>query len=106
MSAERKYTERDLVLAKRQGVRTALIHETYLSVKQIEGVADYHFPLPKVTRPRVVVDPHNPRVTWSILGTVARHDGTWGFEPAPTLERIKMWADLLANPTEEVEEES
>ena len=53
MSDEKKYTERDLILAKREGyVRHCL--QMLMSKQYAETDAALLFPLPKVTRPRVV----------------------------------------------------
>lgn len=73
------------------------------------------YPLPKVTRPRVLKDPegnYEYRITGD--GEVQfRHTsdiGEWiDLTGAPmwvgnmTVARVRVWADLLANPTEEVE---
>lgn len=80
--------------------------------------AERRYPLPKVTRRRRVLDPHglavfSDPVFWTVLdgqrkgvfavhgdGCSARYQGM----PAVTPERNALWADLLANPTEEVED--
>lgn len=80
------------------------------------------YPLPKVERPRVVRDPHiegiGDRYEWIVLkgentprfrlvGTHGRWylpDGHEGGAFTPTRERVAMWADLLANPVELVED--
>jgi len=122
MSAEQKYTERDLVLAKR---------EAYVMCRSLHGYVDgfartlyekeavSKYPLPKVTRPRVVKDPESDtngfwmvkggRVQWTCFrngdGTI---DLNWrDARPelvAVTPARVALWYDLLDNPTEEVED--
>lgn len=82
------------------------------------------YPLPKITRPRVVRDPYATATTTVEWSTEKWHDGlviVWRAKWAPewklilstdtpedgyviTPERVKLWADLLANPTEEVSE--
>jgi hypothetical protein len=83
----------------------------------------HRFPLPTVTvtRPRVVQDPFNIYRDWRVINgefeTRRRANGCGDFKdwhspnefnagsiPA-TAARVRMWADLLANPTETVEVE-
>lgn len=131
MSDEKKYTERELVLAK----RNAFVDGSYWgynasqeSAAKSVGVlgawsracadmaSESAYPLPKVTRPRVVRDSvgmefrfiaenEPPFVEWrntltekKLWRVSAAGDGV-----AVNAERAKLWADLVANPTEEVE---
>lgn len=75
--------------------------------------AEEAFPLPTITRPRVVTDPHDAAVRWSVGGSSRRIRrekvsalGHWisaDAEHTPiTNERVALWADLLANPSESV----
>jgi hypothetical protein len=77
--------------------------------------AEARYPLPKVTRPRVVRDQHNPAQEWIVEDGFLRcrnAGGAWmkwaeyklSADFAPLPERVALWADLLANPTEEVNE--
>lgn len=80
-------------------------------------------PLPKVERPRVVKDPHVEfGQRWRCVGGELQYTGSLNDPPSdhswhrlhkddtyhgcriPTPERIRLWADLLANPTELVTE--
>lgn len=80
------------------------------AVRDLEASARY--PLPKATRPRVVRDgDHFWRVTGGNLQwRLGQHE--WRFVDEydeiqkyqvlwPTPKRVALWADLLANPTEE-----
>lgn len=74
---------------------------------KVEREAAEMYQYPKVTRPRVEPDPEDSRVTWNYIpdgGFGWSWDGS-GREPSvyPTPERVRLWASLLANPTEEVE---
>jgi hypothetical protein len=86
-----------------------------------ERAAASVYALPKATRPRVVQDPDTDYgQKWRVVDGVIEHDGGSGgarFRPAfdhefgiqpsfcswPTPQRIALWADLLASPTEEYE---
>lgn len=63
----------------------------------------------KERRPREVPDPHDGNhVKWTIRDGEVRPlwAGSWNrIAVVPTTERITLWADLLANPTHEVEVE-
>lgn len=94
-----------------------------LPLLQLEAVgveAARRYPLPKVTRPRVVKDTDGTR--WRIsegrlqfmrgggdwlcmLGESRSGSDRYGMGLVPTPERIRLWADLLANPNEEVEQD-
>lgn len=69
------------------------------------------YPLPKVTRPRVVHDgDYDYKCEAGQLFWRGKVTGWWHFDhkepPTPTVDRVKLWADLLANPNEEVEDDS
>lgn len=122
--APRMYTEREMVLAKRQtwawSQADAQNHNYHVTgpCSQCErarrGAAE-QFPL-LVTRPRVVRDPIMKDVEWKVEDgylRARRGSGTWikwvewsarDSDFAPLAKRVAMWADLLANPTEQVED--
>jgi hypothetical protein len=61
------------------------------------------YPAPR--RPRVVRDPHNETVRWTVRdGTVKCCDADVVASTAlwPTPERVKLWGDLLTRPDEDV----
>ena len=70
------------------------------------------FPMPRVTRPRVVTD--RDGYTFRVEGGEVQYRGTgasWyqvGLNNSISVnqERIRLWADLLNSPLETVEEES
>ena len=115
MSDEKKYTERDLVLAKREafcaGRGAAFVHYDIGAPQGKAWPGSAHlaaerYPLPKVTRPRVVTREDGCQLR--ISGGQLQYkwlDGDWreygsiNWTPA---QRAAM-ADLLANPTEEVD---
>jgi hypothetical protein len=130
--SDKTVTEREAVLRERaafaegaswqryRGPSADVLASARLSLTEAEAAHTY--PLPRVTRPRVVRDPHDDYgQEWRVVNgrlefrppygqwgeahkrTDAIYDGSCLF---PTLERIRMWADLLANPTETVEDES
>lgn len=113
--ADKTVTEREAVLRERTGYYAGYVDGVcaadpgaVISPSHIQERAAKRFPLPKVTRPRVVADSEGN--AWRVVDgnlecrdavnewTRVRHCGI-------TAERLRMWADLLANPTEEVEEE-
>lgn len=112
MPDEKAYTARDLILAKREGFATHCKRMCGWSDKTAERVAAEEYPLPKITRPRVVTDSQGTefRVRDGDLLEGRRQDRPdnpgWGQFSAwdITPERIRLWADLLANPTEEVDD--
>jgi hypothetical protein len=118
-------TEREAVLRERNAAEDAFVAAwgTSLNGKSLrdharQWAADAH-PLPRVTRPRVVRDPLDASIEWTVLydhlhwrrvaGDIATE---WmrGPQGAPlghvTAELCRVWADLLANPNEDVEAES
>jgi len=100
-------SEKDAVLREREAFTTGVY--AVLGSNTVEQEATRRYPLPKVTRPRVVQDPVNPRREWRCVGgkmqtredTLAWYDVTEVRISAP---HVALWADLLANPTEEVDE--
>lgn len=125
--AEKKYTEREMVLAKREAgyeMAIAWVGEynercscTACTPKatNIQADAVRRYPLPLVTRPRVVSDIAN--VDWCrefrcVAGRIEQREVrgdnrslTWapiagGWEITP--RTVRFFADLLANPTEQV----
>lgn len=124
MSDEKQYTETDLVKAKRQAFRDGAVHAARTHGCGRPECADERYPLPKITRPRVVkYKAHffrvvDGRIQWSKpwwkRASAPESLETWhdveGTHPSlvtvPSAELILILADLLANPTEEVEAES
>ena len=122
-------TEREAVLRERAAFRSGWIEATLEMRPELSrfGISDVasdvamkRYPLPKQKRPRVVKDPHGD-AEWSVQGgrlmwrKVFLHPTKWWAvedesELRPnhiawlTPERIKLWADLLQHPEEEVEE--
>ena len=118
-NSEKKYTEKDLILAKREGyVRGARQFDmrgntdwTYNA--SAKGV----FQLPKITRPRVVrtkdyINDRTYEVQWRVRDGVLEAQenicGEWrkGLSFQVTPARVRVWSDLLANPTETVEDDA
>lgn len=133
MSAEKKYTERDLVLAKREGYVDCRVTHGYRDVhsREVYGEeARKRYPLPKVTRPRVVQDelgdsghPVWFRVSagggieyqlsscggqWYTIGRLLNVSSAWPRDDVSATQQMTrwegIWADLRVNPTEEVED--
>lgn len=82
-------------------------------------LAERAYPITTVTRPRTITVPehmngtaHMASGTYRVLRGVIeqrhwRHGNSWSAtEHAPTPERVAAWADLLANPTETVEDDT
>lgn len=128
-------TEREAVLRERaawiKGARFAEENHTAVHPLNCEPCREYAaslYCLPRVTRPRVVADPHKDARGWdqlwrAVAGKVQWRgcSGEWYDLGIPgtsqladggrqimdvTRERALLWADLLANPTETVEDES
>lgn len=79
-----------------------------------DNAAAWRYPLPKVTRPRVLGMPvsNGNRLEFRLVGDEFQErlktpDGQSDWQhtggTTPTPERVRLWADLLANPTETVE---
>jgi hypothetical protein len=123
---EKLYTKRDLILAKRLAYAEAHVLGMLASARFMGTLAEANeaanryvrnkYPLPKVERPRVVQDPKYPDVQWRSVGglleVMQRVDP--GFRPVRadfeawtfSYERLAVWSDLLANPTEFVDEDT
>lgn len=114
MSDEKKYTERELVVAQRAayGHGARWYRAAGNCTIEIDREARRCYPLPRVTRARVVNHGHGREWQWKF------EDGRFHFRFAPkalweianeawapTLQTVPIWADLLANPIEEVDSE-
>jgi hypothetical protein len=108
VSEEKKHTERDLVMAKREGwvasENAASREECYGFCRhEAEMRAAEAFPLPKVTRPRVVTRGQSQfRVENGVVMARLSNAEGWRESAFHTAEWVRTLADLLANPTEEV----
>lgn len=92
-------TEKEIVLREREAFdrRMYVGHMNgYPGTITRAAVVRMQYPLPKIARPRVVMDPVDP--------SNGRPITLPGSVVAAAL--ISLWADLFANPTEEVEDES
>lgn len=136
MNDEKKYSEREMVQAKRaefvEGIwaahsdqmtcrREQRAHGLYgwedgralLRTSETEKLAAKRYPLPKVTRPRVVRDPECHKYEFSarsggkLYYRRVGEDVAWRYVESGSFgvsaERVRVWNDLFANPTEEVE---
>ena len=78
----------------------------------LASAVEAEYPLPKITRPRVVLDPIDPNYAWRFVNGALQCErggsGVWGNTMTWALhpERVRVLADLVANPTETVEDES
>lgn len=120
--SDNSITEREAVLRERAAfIRGSVWERSFATSCSAEQRAEKLFRLPKVTRPRTEKDPHpefhqmwkaeDGQLYFSFGGadkgwflvdeknrTIYRDSVCW-----PTPERIRLWADLLDRPTEEVE---
>ena len=112
MSAEKKYTERDMIVRERRAFVEGANYGATGATMRIYSEAEHRYPLPKVTRPRVVTDEYGD--LWKFENGVFRwsncHKDAIQWEHvnpawAPTATLVTLWAALLANPTETVEVE-
>lgn len=130
MSAAPKYTEREMVLAKREAFRDGSrwlscwcsCNGAYDDYRWIAGdsrgrpeeAAAERYPLPKVTRPRVVKNVpmwmnYEFRVVDRVFQSRTLTSGLddWSVQTISTRRTFEqlgpVYADLLANPTEEVD---
>lgn len=114
MSAEPKYTERDKVLFLREGYEARMRDTNDVeSVQWMRTSSARRFPLPSRTVPRVVKDPHAAIMEWSIgdNGRLQyRHTCVaWKQDTAGiyiTADRVRVFTDLFAHPTEEVADDA
>jgi hypothetical protein len=107
-------TEREAVLRERDAVQRTVVAlwdrikrgDALHNWEGSESLAKRLYPLPLVTRPRVVADPVlGVQFRWCVrAGMLARYDADRTPYVEPTPERVALWADLLANPTEQVED--
>ena len=115
MSAEKMVSEREAVLRERHAFITGANLPSFLLSKSIPAIAAERYPLPTVTRPRVVTDENGEE--WSIgpTGLLQHRDPTvseWkrglvsqtGRAFVADKARVALWTDLFANPTEQVDE--
>jgi hypothetical protein len=109
-------TEREAVRRERAAYARAMMIHGGQSWDEAHCAAGRVYPLPKVTRPRVVQDPNKPYRWFRVIGgevyakTTRYSDGEWtplagNWSIPATPEMIRLWVDLLANPTEEVEDD-
>lgn len=121
-------SEREAVLRERAAYVAHAIDYAFatgrsLNEPEVKRAAAERYPLPTVTRPRVVADPFPTSpiewcaLPWAGTGKAAIHvrrvpGGEWrvwtqesvaAASCVVTAERVALWADLLANPTETVE---
>lgn len=115
MSDKPTVTEREVVLRERKAYVAG-----WRDVNRLDGdmAATRLYPLPSITRPRVVKDPAYPSYEWRVVDGLLEwrrdpYSSGWvsietagGFIGiyAATKQRVAVWADLLSNPTEEVTE--
>jgi hypothetical protein len=114
-------TKREVLIAREAYARRS--RETYTTgewERSIRGLVEAEaaaaYPLPTVTRPRVVKDPCSSKLEWTVEDGYlrCREGGGWmkwagyklysDFAPLPA--RVAVWAALLANPTETVEDDA
>lgn len=108
MSDDKTVTEREAVLRERE----AYVKGRFEAGKGLDWHARSRclYPLPTITRPRVVKDPHSADIVWRCDGGVLQYrqgNHEWSMGPGywyASPERVRLWAELLANPTEEVTE--
>ncbi len=116
MSATLTFTARQVSEMQRAAFVAGAMHATTYPTDTFAVAAASFYPPPKVTRSRVVKDPILGNTQWhvergEIVGEVG-DCGHWYTLTAgdkafrPVAARVTVWADLLANPTEEVEAES
>ena len=118
-------TQRALIEAKREGYAMGArdwVREEFAFASNVAAKAAERFPFPKISRPRVVEDLESEHGTdwrcvkgelefqrahgdWHpMLGRINDGPAFYGTIFKPTPKRVALWADLLANPTEEVED--
>jgi hypothetical protein len=110
---DKTVTEREAVLRERKAFYcgAAHQHDTDAGGNQVWEEGRRRYPLPKVTRPRVVRDREGWK--WQCIDGRIQWSGPRGWRFADVMtyavrvtpERVVLWADLLANPTEDVEDD-
>lgn len=122
MSDIKLYSERELIVAKREANAKARC-SVMAAIAEVAGqhrdfgdeepcseckaMAVVRYPLPKVTRPRVVVDANGDSWKWTPddgLLVDRGSDGTFVYPSTVRQSARLVVADLLLNPTEEVDE--
>ena len=108
MSDEKRYTEREYVLGLRSAFKAGAewIRRTpiYTSDRAIANAVTMTYPLPKVTRPRVVrLGNYDYRIVNGVVQCL--FGGTWQESSIHTVYGTRVIADLIANPTETVSAE-
>lgn len=106
-------SERECIERERAAAAWAMREFGLFSVREVASIRERtvreRFPLPKVTRPRVVKDSagyewrcNDNHLEWRLTRDWHRPvDGaSWRLSP----DNVRLWADLLANPTEEVDD--
>lgn len=131
MSDDKRYTEREVILRERRaftdGAYCWMHGEARLMGRSVHSSdvlndAVHKFPLPKITRPRVVVDSRwsrrefrvvdgqmqtrDPGEQWHCLENPNVNARSAGLPIVIDAVRVALWADLIANPTEEIEDAS
>lgn len=100
----KRYTERELVMAKREGFCAGVeahAHRQIHDVAYARTLAGIRYPLPRVTRPRVVRDLHND--AWEVRESILWCQGNpIGWADKTTLQKL---LDLIDNPNETVDTE-
>jgi hypothetical protein len=98
-------------MRERNAFVAGVYHGRACGIANLHTYADSTFPLPKIIRPRIVKDPN-------IIGEWRCVDGELQVRYGPmqpwsavdyagvTTARVRLWADLLANPTETVDDDS
>lgn len=85
-------------------VRDEIPGAVYSAYAEVRDSAPAKYPLPKITRERIKRDPSNAGWRWCVRGgAIALYDSDSLPMCTPTPERTALWADLLANPTEQVD---
>lgn len=118
MTDEKKYTQRDMVLAQRtafeEGAHWAWDGHWRRDTRPDEyaEAAIQRYPIPKISRPRVMVDrwgmawKYERESFWYSLGTNPiewKHNDEDSVVHELTPGRVALWNNLLARPTEEVD---
>ena len=106
MSDEKTYTEREMAHERQAVARTVLLAHTTMGYEECDAIARQSFPLPKVTRPRVVRREDGCELR--LFGTELQFrlcNDEWKCYNGMCVDEINRSAllDLLANPTEEVD---